>query len=564
MTAKRLIGALVGGAVALAALVGGCQHEVDSPQAAATGKVSVSLALAGIPGVEAAQSLGAERTVYPDTSGIEKYVLVFTPTSGGSAKTQEVTSISATVEVTLVVGTYDLTVTAKKGDTEVAEGTAANVVISGDNYASATVTLEPKAGGSGALSYTVTAPAGATGSLTITTPTGGTVTGGTIPLSGQTSYTAIVSLASGEYRLAVSLSLSDKTAKLSNEVVYIYPALTSSFTRGFTDDQFTAAAAPEPEPNENQVGLTIGFGLSEEHVVFYVGDTAYDYETGAITLVQGAGPYQVIVPGGTGWKNPSWSVDGAVPTVENGITLDPEDYAAGTHFLTVTAVKGAKTYSDIVEFTVIAGGGITIGEPVSPNNLAAYVAMIPDSTTADNPHTVKLTTFDVASNTWGTTIYNALNGNTKYITLDLSDCIATGNTISGLDIPRPDYNDFNVIRSSYIVEIIFPVSLTSIGDRACENWTGIRRITLGDNITTIGATAFRYLSNLTSVTIPAGVTFIDSAAFRDSGLTSVTFLGSSAVINSNTSFPNSLKTYYDTQSPKAGTYTWSGSEWSKQ
>ena len=70
-------------------------------------------------------------------------------------------------------------------------------------------------------------------------------------------------------------------------------------------------------------------------------------------------------------------------------------------------------------------------------------------------------------------------------------------------------------------------SVTSIGSYAFENCTGLTSVTIGNSVTSIGNWAFSYCSSLTSVTIPNSVTSIGYCAFYDcTGLTSVTISNS--------------------------------------
>ena len=65
--------------------------------------------------------------------------------------------------------------------------------------------------------------------------------------------------------------------------------------------------------------------------------------------------------------------------------------------------------------------------------------------------------------------------------------------------------------------------VTSIGDMAFDNCSGLTSVTIPNSVTSIGDGAFHGCSGLTSVTIPNSVTSIGSSAFYDcSGLTSVT------------------------------------------
>ena len=68
-----------------------------------------------------------------------------------------------------------------------------------------------------------------------------------------------------------------------------------------------------------------------------------------------------------------------------------------------------------------------------------------------------------------------------------------------------------------------PNSVTSIGDAAFYDCSGLTSVTIPNSVTSIGYATFAGCSGLTSVTIPNSVTSIGDAAFWDcSGLTSVT------------------------------------------
>lgn len=91
-----------------------------------------------------------------------------------------------------------------------------------------------------------------------------------------------------------------------------------------------------------------------------------------------------------------------------------------------------------------------------------------------------------------------------------------------------NYNSYN---NEYAGDIVIPSSVeyngityrvTSIGDNAFFNCSGLTSVTIPNSITSVGNGAFRGCSGLTSVTIPNSVTSIGKSAFLGcSALTSM-------------------------------------------
>ncbi len=74
-----------------------------------------------------------------------------------------------------------------------------------------------------------------------------------------------------------------------------------------------------------------------------------------------------------------------------------------------------------------------------------------------------------------------------------------------------------------LTSVTIPNSVTSIGESAFQNCSGLTSVTIGNSVTSIGESAFYYCMSLTSIEIPNSVTSIGESAFLDcSGLTSVT------------------------------------------
>ena len=91
---------------------------------------------------------------------------------------------------------------------------------------------------------------------------------------------------------------------------------------------------------------------------------------------------------------------------------------------------------------------------------------------------------------------------------------------------------------SGLTSMTIPNSVTSIGEFAFQYCSGLTSVTIPNSVTSIGGSAFSGCGNLTSVTIPNSVTSIGGFAFSGcSGLTSVTIPNSVTSIG-NSAFAN--------------------------
>ena len=94
--------------------------------------------------------------------------------------------------------------------------------------------------------------------------------------------------------------------------------------------------------------------------------------------------------------------------------------------------------------------------------------------------------------------------------------------------------DYAFSDCSGLTSVTIPSSVTSIGNYAFSNCNGLTSVTISASVTSIGERAFSSCSGLTRVTIPASVTSIGERAFSYcSGLTNVTFLGSAPTFGSS-------------------------------
>ena len=161
-------------------------------------------------------------------------------------------------------------------------------------------------------------------------------------------------------------------------------------------------------------------------------------------------------------------------------------------------------------------------------------------------------------------------GNTKYHSA--GNCLietATKTLISGCKtsvIPTDgsvtSIGDDAFRNCSGLTSVVIPDSVTSIGGGAFAGCKGLTSITIPNSVTSIGYSAFAYCTGLTSITIPDSVTSIGDDAFRNcSGLTSVvipdsvTSIGRYAFMNctglTNITIPDSVtsigdRAFYDT------------------
>ena len=105
--------------------------------------------------------------------------------------------------------------------------------------------------------------------------------------------------------------------------------------------------------------------------------------------------------------------------------------------------------------------------------------------------------------------------------------ITSSNTVEVTYYRHPQNNNNfvsgDVVIPSSVTNNGTPYSVTSIGESAFENCSGLTSVTIPNSVTSIGVWAFYECSGLTSITIPNSVTSIGESAFSwCSSLTSVT------------------------------------------
>ena len=137
-------------------------------------------------------------------------------------------------------------------------------------------------------------------------------------------------------------------------------------------------------------------------------------------------------------------------------------------------------------------------------------------------HQGKTLYYNITSdNTIEVTYYSSTTTDNNYVSGDVvipSSVTNNGTTYSVTSIGDAAFSD-----CSGLTSVTIPNSVTSIGERAFASCSGLISVTIPNSVTSIGDYAFYLCRGLTSVTIPNSVTSIADYAFWGcSGLTSVT------------------------------------------
>ncbi len=132
----------------------------------------------------------------------------------------------------------------------------------------------------------------------------------------------------------------------------------------------------------------------------------------------------------------------------------------------------------------------------------------------------ELTSINVES---GNTVYHS-DGNCLIETASKALILGCKNSIIPTDGSVTSIGDYAFNNCTGLTSITIPNGVTSIGYSAFYNCTGLTSITIPDSVTSIGRFAFSACTKLTSVTIPDSVTSIGDYAFYGcTKLTSVMF-----------------------------------------
>ena len=120
--------------------------------------------------------------------------------------------------------------------------------------------------------------------------------------------------------------------------------------------------------------------------------------------------------------------------------------------------------------------------------------------------------------------YNAFDGCSGLKSVHTSDIAAWCAISFENHLANPLYYAHNLyLNSKLITDLVIPNSVTSIGNYAFENCSGLTgELVIPNSVTSIGHSTFYYCRGLKSITIPNGITSIGTNVFFGcSGLTSV-------------------------------------------
>jgi hypothetical protein len=310
-------------------------------------------------------------------------------------------------------------------------------------------------------------------------------------------------------------------------------SITNSADSGEVTIVFNATAAAPVNTGQASAAYAVDNGV--------IGVTA---EPSNKTITQG-GAVDLVLTVPQEYMVTGWYVDGTLVSAlgtASSVTLDPDDYDAKTHRVSVFATKGGRPYSWSDTFMVEAAGG---GGPtlLSLENFIAAAQNVTDNTPETAVTLALAPSVDLTDGLTLTSLDEGLDDLTDYIVVDLS----AYTSLTAIPDGSWDSPGFNLaFAHPGCVSVILPPMITTIGSYAFTD-----TVDSGDGY-------IRY------ITIPAGVTSIGGQVFG-SVITRVTFAGNLAAVG-NSTFPagEKFKTLYDAQSPKAGTYVRTGAAWSKE
>ena len=255
-------------------------------------------------------------------------------------------------------------------------------------------------------------------------------------------------------------------------------------------------------------------------------------------------------------------------------SLSLDASAATESDLTFTLNEDGESYS-VTDCLTSATGTLTIpatynGKPVTAIGSYAFqyckltAITIPDSVTrmeynaienCDNLKTISIPdsitsmeayTFTSCDNLTYTVYNNAKylgNENNPYVVL--VDATSYDITSCKIHTKTKIVCGYSFASCTKLASITIPNSVTYIGQSAFENCTGLKRVSIGNNVKHICGGAFHSCSSLTSITIPSGITNIDDTFYYCDNLTYTVYNNAKYLGNSNNPYVVLMDTVSD-------------------
>ncbi len=237
------------------------------------------------------------------------------------------------------------------------------------------------------------------------------------------------------------------------------------------------------------------------------------------------------------------STEVIIPNKYNGKMVTAVGYK-GFRFCTITKIVLANSVTSIGENAFESCSNltnITLGNGVTSIGSCAFKSCS-GLTSITIPNSVKSIGSSAFPGCIGLTSIKVSSGNTKYDSRDNCNAIieTASNTLIQSCKTTIIPNTITSIGNSAFYEcsgltsITIPNSVTSIGNYAFLGCDGLTSVTIPNSVTSIGGYAFEYCDGLTSITIGNSVTSIGDSAFEScSGLTSITIPDSVTSIEIN-------------------------------
>jgi hypothetical protein len=577
----------------------GCNNSL-SPKPEESGGDILTITIDGGPGA---------RTLYPAQTGFQSYIVSFT--HGSLSHANETFAPGDTISVPLYTPAtpWTVTVTAFTGTggsgTASAKGTA-TVTMDG-TAKTANITLAPNttSGTQGTFSYSLSFPTTvSSAALTITTATGGAVSGGTITAdSGNISAGTLngtVSLDAGYYRMNIQL-VKDTLGAGNTEVVHIYPGLTTAAAYTFTNDDLvpalegtvtiTGASTPNPQVGDTLTANTDG--LTNK-----AGTPAYTWKrSGSDAVIGTNATYQLAAAdvshtitvtasysGNSGSKTSAATGTVPVPilsgvvSITGGSTSNPQvgdtltavtTYLEGSTALSYQWKRGNSANGIFTDITTTGtGASYTLTAADEGKYIRVAVNRAGYSGTTNSPVVYVGDIIITESNlnqmkSLITAAVAAGAGASSANPIEVKVTIANASLLSGGADPL--YKLFDAIPNPYryVSYDLSGCTFTGIGDtpynvayyRTTKNY--LTAITMPDTLQTLGDYAFYDCDALTTVSLPVATLIGNSAFFDCDALATVSFPAATTIGNNAFSSCDALTTVSFPAATTIGNYAFS-------